>query len=84
MGSGGVVTESKINLANSRTPQVTQTAVEARLAHPDLASGETIAFAAPNGRQDVMGMLKWCANLGRNPDDARRCVTDLEQEYKRH
>jgi hypothetical protein len=84
LGRGGVVTESKISLADSRTPQVTEAAVDARLAHPEFAKVRMIAWAAPDGRQDVMNMLKVCASQGRNPDDGRRCVADLEQMYQRY
>jgi len=72
-------------LAVSRAPQITQAAVDARLAHPELAPGGMLALTARNGRQNATTMLKFCVSpMMSNPDDVRRCVSDLEKAYERY
>jgi beta-lactamase regulating signal transducer with metallopeptidase domain len=84
LGRRGVVTKAAIASAVSRTPDITPTAVAARLAHPELVgNGGLAADSARIAREEVKGALGFCT-MWRNPDDGRRCVADLEKEYDRY
>ena len=55
------------------------------MAHPELAPGGMLALTARNGRQNATTMLKFCVSpMMSNPDDVRRCVSDLEKAYERY